>query len=174
MEEYTEQLKKMEDHKLIDLVKNYRQYDYDEELRAVAIGILNDRGITREMLQLTGGLENTTYNHAENLYYSFSKNSKIAFILYGVLLLISIVQSVLGSDMDSPILVISIASWGILIAYLVFLIRSFASQNQFYKTINENYDAEGALLYFFVGMPFYVFMYFYFRNQMKEKMKRIV
>jgi hypothetical protein len=47
------------------------------------------------------------------------------------------------------------------------------NQNQFYKAINKDYGTEGALLYLFLGMPFYIFMYFYFRNQMKEKMKEI-
>jgi hypothetical protein len=66
-----------------------------------------------------------------------------------------------------------IASFLAFILYIVFLIISFMNQNQFYKAIGHDYGTEGALLYLFLGMPFYMFMYFYFRNQMKDKMREI-
>lgn len=47
------------------------------------------------------------------------------------------------------------------------------NQNQFYKTIGQDYGTEGVMLYLLFGMPFYMFMFFYFRNQMKDKMKEI-
>ena len=59
------------------------------------------------------------------------------------------------------------------VLYFVFLIRSFINQSQFYKVIGQNYGADGTLLYLFLGMPFYIFMYFYFKSQMQEKMKGI-
>ena len=168
-----EKLNKLNDSKLIDVVKNYRQYGYDDELRASAISILNDRGITKEQLQLTGDFENKTYDFAQELYNSFEKNSKIAFVLYGILLLTNILIPILASNSDSLGLFTLILNWVSLIGFIVFLIKSFMNQNQFYKLINKDYGAEGALLYLFLGMPFYIFMYFYFRNQMKEKMEEI-
>ncbi|CAA0170550.1 conserved membrane hypothetical protein [Tenacibaculum maritimum] len=169
----TERLNKLEDSKLIDVVKNYRQYGYDDELRATAISILNDRGITKEQLQLTGDFDNKTYDYAQELYNSFGKNSKIAFILYGVLLLTNILVPIIASDSESLGLFTLVLNWGALIGYFIFLIKSFMNQSQFYNAINKDYGTEGALLYLFLGMPFYVFMYFYFRNQMKDKMNEI-
>ena len=168
-----EKLKKLDTNKLIDVVKNYRQYGYDENLRASAFSILEDRGITKEDLQLTGNLENRTYDLADDLYKSFSQNSKIAFILYGILLLTNILIPILSRDSDTLGLITLIINIGSLIFYFIFLIKSFLNQNQFYKAIGKDYGTEGVLLYLFIGMPFYIIMYFYFRNQMKEKMKEV-
>lgn len=169
----TDRLNKLDDNKLIDVVKNYRQYGYDNELRAAAISILNDRGITKEQLQLTGDFENKTYDYAQELFNSFAKNSKIAFILYAILLLTNILVPIIASNSESLGIFTLVVNWGALIGYFVFLIKSFINQNQFYKAINKDYGTEGALLYLLLGMPFYIFMYFYFRNQMKEKMNEI-
>jgi len=173
MTDNTERLNKLDDSKLIDVVKNYRQYGYDNELRATAISILNDRGITKEQLQLTGDFENKTYDYAQELFNSFAKNSKIAFILYGILLLTNILVPIIASNSESLGLVTLILNWVSFIGFIVFLIKSFMNQNQFYKAINKDYGTEGVLLYLFLGMLFYIFMYFYFRNQMKEKIKEI-
>jgi hypothetical protein len=173
MVDNTERLNKLDDSKLIDVVKNYRQYGYDDELRATAISILDGRGITKEHLQLTGDFENKTYDYAQELFESFSRNSKIALILYGILLLTNILVPIIASNSATLGLLALILNWSSLIGYFIFLIKSFMNQNQFYKTINKVYGTEGALLYLFLGMPFYIFMYFFFRNQMKEKMNEI-
>jgi len=173
MTDKIERLKKLDNNKLIDVVKNYRQYGYDDNLRASAITILEDRGITKEQLQLTGNFENRTYDFADGLYKSFSRNSKVAFILYGILLLTNILVPIISMNSESLGILTLIINLGSLIFYFVFLIKSFLNQNQFYKAIKQDYGTEGALLYFFLGMPFYIIMYFYFRNQMKEKMKEI-
>jgi hypothetical protein len=167
---YLERLNKFDDLKLIDVVKNYRQYGYDDELRGVAISILNERGITNEQLQLTGNFEKTTYDFAQELYDDFSRNSKIAFILYGVLWLSNILALTLTSSSLLVGAIAGIISWLALIGYFTFLIKSFINQHRYYKTISQDYGAEGALIYLFIGMPFYILMYFFFRRQMRERM----
>jgi len=173
MTEYSERLKNLDDKKLIDVVKNYRQYGYDENMRATAISILDTRGITKEQLEITGNFDNKTYDYATEFYNSFSKNSKIAFILFVFILMTSFLIPIIAVSSETMATLISLAYWIILIVYFVFLIKSFLDQNRFYKTLNQDYGTEGALMYFFLGMPFYIFMYFYFRKQMKEKMREI-
>lgn len=173
MTDYTERLKNLDDKKLIDVVKNYRQYGYDNEMRDSAISLLNSRGITNEQLQLTGNFQNKTYDYAQALFNSFNRNSKIAFILFIITLLFNILTPILSQKSESIATVSLLVSLISLIGYFVFLIKSFFNQNQFYKTINQDYGTEGALMYLFLGMPFYIFMYFYFKNQMKEKMTEI-
>lgn len=168
-----ERLLKLDNDRLIDVVKNYRQYGYDDQLRETAINILAARGISKEQLQITGSFENETYDYANDLYASFLKNSKIAFVMYSILFISRIVIQILPDDsvgLAWTLLIVTILSF---ILYIVFLIMSFMNQNQFYKAIGQDYGTEGALLYLFLGMPFYMFMYFYFRNQMKDKMKEI-
>lgn len=173
MTDITEKLNKLDNNKLIDVVKNYRQYGYNDELRAKAISILNERGITKEQLQLTGNFENKTYDFAQELFRSFIRNSKYAFIFYVLLLVTNILVPIIFSNSESLGVFVLVLNWGSLIGYLIFLIKSFINQNQFYKATNQVYGTEGVLLYLFLGMPFYFFMYFYFRNQMKEKMNDI-
>ncbi|MDR0546076.1 MAG: hypothetical protein LBG77_00575 [Dysgonamonadaceae bacterium] len=169
MTDIEEKLKKLDAGKLMDVVKNYRQYGYDEKLRTLALSILEERGITKEQLALTGSLKNTTYDFADDLYRLFGKNSKVAFILYGVVLLTSILSPILFKT-DTFGFFVVILKFTAYILYVIFLVKSFINQSQFYKAIGQDYGAEGALVYFFIGMPFYIFMYFFFRKQMKEKM----
>lgn len=168
-----ERLLKLDNDKLIDVVKNYRQYGYDDLLRETAINILADRGISKEQLQITGSFENKTYDYANDLFSSYLKNSKIAFLLYLVLFSSRILIQIIPNDSVGLAWTLLIATILSFILYFVYLIMSFMNQNQFYKAIGQDYGTEGALLYLFLGMPFYMFMYFYFRNQMKDKMKEI-
>ena len=151
------------------MVKNYRQYGYDKNLINSAISLLEDRGITKEQLVLMGNFVNRTYDFAGELYKSFNHNSKIAFILYGIVIIFSILFPLLLTNSEIFELVAVIIKIGSIILYLVFLIKSFRNQSQFYKVIGQDYGTDGILVYLFLGMPFYVFMFFYFRNQMKEK-----
>ena len=125
MANYSERLKNLDNKKLIDVVKNYRQYGYDENLRASAISILDARGITKEQLELTGNFDNKAYDYANQLYNSFSKNSKIAFILFLIILSTNIVIPILAVNSETLSILVLIANWVVLFGYFIFLIKSF-------------------------------------------------
>lgn len=166
-------LSNLSDSKLIDVVKNYRQYGYSETIRKEAIEILNERGIDKEQLELTGNFENTTYNDSERLYHEFMKNSKIAFILYGALFILMLLNNLLSNNNELISLIISISNWIILVSYIIYSIKSYNNQDHFYKTIGAKENAEGVLGYFSLGMPLFIFMYFHYKKNMKEKMSFI-
>ena len=166
-------LDNLSDSKLIDVVKNYRQYGYSEIIREDALYILNERGIDKEQLELTGNFENKTYDNSERLYKEFMKNSKIAFILYGTLFSMMIIENLLSKNNELISLITSISSWIVLISYIIFSIKSYNNQENFYETIGAKENAEGALGYFSLGMPLFLFMYFYYKKNMKEKMSFI-
>ena len=161
MTEIEEQLNKLKTPQLIDIVKNYRQYGYDENLRFIAISILEDRGITKNELELTGNFNNATYDSAEGLYNSFCKNSSIAFICYSLVMLLTFLNFAHlfnSNDYNSAFIILKYVIFSI---YLYFIIRSFLNQSQFYKTIGQDYGIDGALVYVIIGMPFlyiYVFL----------------
>ena len=160
-----EKLEKFSDEKLIDIVKNYIQYGYSENLRNETIEILEQRGITKEMLSLQGNLSNSKYNDSESLYNEFLKLSKITFITYLAILCLNIFNSII------PFINILILICTIL--YFVFFIKSFISQEKFYKSIQKKRNNIEPFIYFFIGMPFYFLMYFYFKNLMKSELKNI-
>ncbi len=174
MTDINTKLESFDNTKLIDIVKNYKQYGYDEGLRNIAIEILDKRGIDKEHLKLSGNFENQSYESAQRMYKSFSLNSKLAFILYIIALISNILILTLSGNSSVLTSTILIINWTALIAYFIFLIQSFMNQNRFYKIIGKESDSNGILIYVFLGLPFYIFTYFYFRNQMNEEMKTIV
>lgn len=174
MSDTLKRLENLDSNKLIDVVKNYRQYGYDDTTHEAALSILSERGISQEHLELSGNLNNVTYDKANHLYQAFNRNSKRAFLLFIVSLLTLISTPILGIYNETLALVSFALNWIVLFSYFIFLIRSFMNQQQFYRLIGKNYGTDNALIYLFVGMPFYLFMFFYFRNQMKEEMKHII
>ena len=64
-----EKLNKYDNQKLTDIVKNYKQYNYDIEIRNTAIEILRERGISEEDLKLSGNYENVMLAPHENLEF---------------------------------------------------------------------------------------------------------
>lgn len=161
---FVERLTKLENEKLIDIVKNFRQYGYSEQIKELSLDILHHRGISREDLKLTGNLQNQKYEEAKRLFNSFKTNSGIAFISY---LFLAISQLIAFSFI--PMIITGIA----LIVFFACLLRSFLNQSDFYKLAGDEFS-NGALIYFFLGMPFYLIMYFVFLRQMKEKLKEII
>ena len=162
-----DKLETLDNDKLIDIVKNYKQYGLEEEVRNKAIQILDERGIDEEQLSLSGNLVNQNYEEAERLYLAFLKSSKTAFTFYLVFLfspLIVVYFKEFLQEYSTYVALFNIAS---LLAYIVFLIRSFFHQNQFYRMVGKQHESGGALLYFLLGMPLYFFMYFYFVSRMK-------
>lgn len=60
-------LNKFDNDKLIDIVKNYKRYGYNDALRNYVINLLEERGWSREDLQRFGYLTNNNYDEAENI-----------------------------------------------------------------------------------------------------------
>ena len=173
MKDINSKLESFENGKLIDIVKNYKQYGYDNDLRNIALGILGKRGINKEQLELSGNFENHTYESAKVIHKLFSRNSKIAFILYGIVLITNILVSVFAQNSELLASITLIINWISILLYLVFIIKSFMNQNEFYRELGKKDDSSSILIYVFLGLPFYIFTYFYFRNQMKEEMKMV-
>ena len=107
-------LNKFDNDKLIDVVKNYKRYGYDDELRDYAINLLGERGWNREDLQQFGYLTNHDYDEAEKQYKAYKRNS-----LIGICTLIF--------------------SGGILaVVYLIFLIMAYQNVAKFYKALGRD------------------------------------
>lgn len=57
-------LKRFDNDKLIDVVKNYKRYGYDDEIRDYAINLLKERGWSIEDLKTFGYWKNSDYEEA--------------------------------------------------------------------------------------------------------------
>jgi len=165
-----ESFRKFSDNRLIEIVRNARQFGYDDNIRNCALEVLKERGISQEDLQLTGNLTNDKFDSVEYLYKSYNTNSRIAFIIYGVTLILNAIRffwrADLGALFDWPSLVLSVA-------FLVFFIISFFNHLNFYRSIGKEMGVGDQVMIILIGMPFYFFMHFFYKSQMKEEMKMV-
>ena len=137
----TTRLHNLDDQKLIVIVKNYRQYGYTEEIRASAISILEQRGVTKEMLIKTGNFENQDYENAKRLYRSYDKNSRIAFLFHiGMITLFVLLVVFQQHQSLSQLLTVLVPIAAML--YMVFLIRSFVNLSKFGKEVEKQLEVK--------------------------------
>lgn len=169
MQDRKTQFQSFSDARLIDIVKNARQFGYDDGIKAIAIEVLKERGISEADLQLTGNLSNYKFDRAEELYRSHSLFSKIAFSLYLILLVLKAVDvfHLFGKE---PGAAFTVLYWAVLIGYFATLLKSFIDHVNFYKSIGKELGVGDQFIYLFIGMPFYIFMYFFYKSRMKEEM----
>ena len=170
MEDKKEYFRKFSDNRLIEIVKNARQFGYDDTIRNNALDVLKERGISQEDLQLTGNLTNDKFDSVEYLYKSYTTNSNIAFIIYGVLLLLNAITLFWMAD---PGALPGLFSLVLFITFFVFFILSFFNHLNFYRSIGKEMGVGDQMMYFLVGMPFYFFMHFSYKSQMREEMKMV-
>ena len=160
------QLEQLTTNQLMDAVKNYRQYGYDDDVRDCAIAILEERGVSEQSLAMSGNLTNDTYDTAVKLYNSFKRNSIIALISLCALPIVTILEFVYDSHL------LFVVALLLFCAYFIFFVNSFISKYRFDKTIDKNDELLGTILvYFFIGTVFFFIIYFYYKSQMKEQIK---
>lgn len=159
------------DTKLIDVIKNYRQYDMDVEYKNSSIQILEDRGITKQELKYGGNLKNDIYENALVHNNTYENNSVIAFRLYIVMAFCAIIGLVLNNN-GFPSIGISLIVLGSLSAlfYLTFLFKSFDGLSKFYKNLDKKINV---LAIYILGIPFYFFLYYYYKKKLREDIKQI-
>jgi hypothetical protein len=172
MNDKTDTLRRMETNRLMDVVKNHRQYGYDESIRDSALLILKERGIEIEELALSGNLHNATYDRAERMYRAYRRHSGLTFLFYILILATNLWVSWVASTGETGWLHVLVVL-GVFCSYLGFLIASFIDQSNFYRSIGKKWEGSDQVIYFLLGMPLYVFMYFYYRSRMHDEMEMI-
>jgi lipopolysaccharide export system permease protein len=161
-------LQSYDDNKLIDVVKHYRQYDYDIAYKNSSIAILASRGITEQELKFGGNLTDHSYEESLRLKYLYEENSKLALILYIIANLFIIPGAILKNNGFESIgsLLYPI---GLLIAllYLIALIKSFIDYSNLNKQLGTNH-VSNVIVFLLVGVPLYVIFYFYQKKKINE------
>jgi len=171
MSDKFELIKKMDSSKLIDIVKNYKRYGYEERLKDSALQILKDRGIDEETLRLTGNLSDYKFESVNEIYKSFIKSSKIAFLFYGLIFLFTFTLTSITSY--SFLIILTIVYFICLISCLTFIVKSLICYHDFSKAVGKHLGSGTFIAYVLLGIFFYFFMYFYYKKEMKEDMKMI-
>jgi lipopolysaccharide export system permease protein len=160
-----------DDNKLIDVVKHYRQYDYNIAYKNSSLSILNSRGITEQELKFGGNLTDHAYEESLRLKYLYEENSKLAFLLYAISLLFTLPGAILRNN-GFPSFGNSLYIIGITVGviYLFTLIKSFIDQSNLYKQLGKS-NISNAVIFILLGLPLYVIFYFYQKKKINEDLK---
>lgn len=178
-ESETGEFNRLSDDKLIDIARNYKQYDYSQTKLNKVLSILDKRGISVEELKNTGNLGNRIYEDASMIFNKFKKYSILTLVFYLLSgLLFFGVRLVLYSDLASRtvgelVYIMSIARPLVIITYLIFFVMSLLKLNEFNKTIKKEIDSGLQLAIWIFGFLIYVGAYFHFNKEMKEEMKKL-
>ena len=166
-------LQKLDDNKLISIVKDYRNYDYTVEHKNTAISVLVSRGITRKELKMAGHLNNDFFEEATTLRNDYVEDSKLAFILYAIGLILILGGRVLINNkiaaVGNILFIVGI------IAFLIFIFalsKSFSKHSNLYKHLEKNNSINGILFSVF-GLPLYFIFYFIQKKQIKKDLDTI-
>ncbi|SDS19740.1 lipopolysaccharide export system permease protein [Formosa sp. Hel1_31_208] len=164
-------LNSYDNDKLIDVLKHYREYDYSIEYKNSSLALLNARGITEQQLKFAGNLTDHSYEESIRLKYLYEENSKLAFVLYALSLLLILPGAVLRNNgFPTTGSVLFFAGIGLGVIYLFALIKSFIDHANLYKQLEKN-SVSNALVFVLFGLPLYAFIYFYQKKKIKEDLK---
>ena len=162
-----------DDDKLIDYINNYRQYNLDPKYKNTSLRILKLRGITERDLKMSGKLTSQNYEEAKRFFNMNAGNSKMSFILYCIyIVLFGLSLIFANNELLLLDILFKIISTIILVLFLIFIIKSFFNQSDFYKQIDKP-NVAGAIVFLIVGLPLYAFFHFYQKKKMKEELKHV-
>jgi lipopolysaccharide export system permease protein len=159
--------------KLIQIVKNHRDFDYKYEHKNSAISILNERGITVQELRLAGHLSSRKHDEIISLKNEYEEDSKLAFIFYIIMTPLNILAGVFNNNGPQSLAIIFFVLG--IITFLIFVIalmKSISKHIDLFKALGKSRSANGAILYF-LGLPLYFIFYFFQKNQIETELFKV-
>lgn len=171
--EWYQKLLQYDNEKLINIVKNYHQFEINESHRNSALQILDSRGITEQELRFGGNLINEDFENALRYKTAYEEYSRMALILYFIALVLIIAGAVLNNNgfpaFGKTLIVIGGVST---VLYLIGFLRAYVNQSNFYKVLNKNILTNAVAL-IILGIPLYFMYTFYFKRKMDNDIKEI-
>ncbi|MEM6718918.1 MAG: LptF/LptG family permease [Bacteroidota bacterium] len=171
----TDKLTALSDTQLMDVVQNYRDYNYSDGERSLAISILEERGISRRRLKVLGVFENDKNKNIGKIYTSYLKASKLSFIYYVPFLLSGLSLPILNNN-------IKLEGWmfyGLLAVAIIFgvlFIYRFVRSNIFLRNIMDGVGMKpskksNTQIISILGFIFYFVTFFIVRKRIKKAVK---
>ena len=171
--EDTSELESFENEKLIDIVKNFRQFGLSLNYKQRALKILNSRGISELQLKMAGNLSNQKYENALRLYIDFKEHSKLALVLNILTILLGLGGFVLSNN-GIPVIgkILSIIAVLSLLFFVVLFLKSTSNQSDFYKLLSIKF-LTNSFVFIILGIPLFVLYRPFFIKKMKEDLLKI-
>jgi lipopolysaccharide export system permease protein len=142
------------------IVKNAEQFGYTTEYRLKALKILESRGISQDELLQTKSLYNADYLKLNYYYKLYKKQSGLALTFS----LLSILFAVLSTSGNVILMVIGLVN----LVLMYTTIHKSSESLQEIKAITNRDNFTNIYLAFFLGFPFFIFIYLYNKIQLKE------
>lgn len=144
---------------LIDIIKNYRQYNYSITYKNTALAVLESRGITKQQLKFGGHFTNQKFEDTIRLKNKYVEDSKLTLILYIFMTVLILGGSILKNNtfpLIGNILFIS----GIVIGFIFLfsISKSFLSISNFNKHLGND-TKYNSILFLILGVPLYFLMH---------------
>jgi lipopolysaccharide export system permease protein len=171
--EDTSELDNFDNDKLIDIIKNFRQFGLSLNYKQTALKILNSRGISELELKMGGNLSNQNHENALRLYIDFKENSKLAIVLNILTIILGLGGSFLSNN-EIPVMGKILS--GIAILSLIFFVVVFqkttSNQSDFYKLLSIKF-LTNSFVFIILGIPLFFLYRPFFIKKMKEDLKKI-
>ncbi|MBA6151466.1 LptF/LptG family permease [Gelidibacter maritimus] len=158
--------------KLINIIKNHDDLNFDKSIKPFAMNQLLKRGQTLEDLQHQGVIIGDTYINSQEDAKNAVDYSKFAFIFYIIGAVLLILHFVFKNnkfpEFASATLDLSIISF---IIYLLYYVVTWFKASVFYKNIGFKTKGLDKILMLF-AFPFYGVSHFLLKNKIKEDLDK--
>ena len=168
-----DQLEHFENKKLIDLIKNYRQYGLGIEQKNIALKILEQRGISELELKMSGNLTNESYENAIRHLNDYHENATLGMLSHTMFLIIGIVGLVLNNNGSAILgkILIGLAILA-LILFLIIFPKVLKYQSEFYKILKKRFMTNN-VIFIILAFPLFFLYRMHFNRKMKEDLLKI-
>lgn len=168
-----DKLKGFENHKLIDLIQNYRQYGFNIDHKNYALNILEQRGVSELELRMSGQLINESYENGVRHLEDYHENATLGVLAHSVFLIFGIIGLVLNNngapEVGNILVLIAILS---LVLFLIVFPKVLKYQSEFYKILNKKFTTNN-VIFIIVAFPLFFLYRLYFNRKMKEDLAKI-
>lgn len=158
--------------KLIDVIKNYNNYDYDETIIPIAYQLLKEKGLSDTQIQAEGIVIDTNYFTSKTLARDYSDYALTTFISYSIgTILVPLFFILKNNKLEE--FAGTLLNLGI-IAFVFFIIYSIVSSViliRFYKSLKFNTKTPQYISLIF-GAIFYPITYFLIKNKVKQEITK--
>ena len=165
------ELDEYENSRLIEMAKKHKQYKYDKKFTATIFNVLENRGITKEELRLSGKLDNSSYENAKDELTKYLKNSDLALVFY-LMYIGRYFLSLISGKLEFMGLISNVIGLISIILLFVFIVKSMINYYRFRKHLNKKEDY---ILYIilFLAIPVYFIVYLYTKKKLTEELNSI-
>jgi lipopolysaccharide export system permease protein len=155
---------------LKDVVKNYKQYEYSHDFRIAALRKLEENGIRQEHLHVAGDLFNKNYMEAEKLVAKIRKLSFYTLIAYAIIFILPVFILFVDMNDQTITVILSMVAIIALVIFYMLLLRTQKTTKALAKLTGDSTMSDAIVL---VGIPFYIFIYFYYKKRIGRSLRDI-